>query len=65
MLPTQQSASAQLKDNGVSRSSTRQFVVHGDDSVARGVVCVFSERIKSDLLRLFNYLIGGISRGDS
>ena len=51
---TQQSASAQLKDNGVSRSSTRQFVVHGDDSVARGVVCVFSERIKSDLLKLFN-----------
>ena len=37
---TQQSVTAQLKDNGVSRSSTRQFVVHGDDSVA-AELCVF------------------------
>ena len=39
----------QLEDKGVSRSSSRQFIVHGDDSAARGVMCVFSERTKSGL----------------
>ena len=37
----------QLEDKGVSRSSSRQFIVHGDDSAARGVMCVFSERTKN------------------
>ena len=41
-----------LPDKGVSRSATRQFIVHGDDSVARGVMCVYCERTKSDLLSL-------------
>ena len=38
------------KDNFVSRSSSRQFIVHGKDSKARGAVCVFSEEVKEDLL---------------
>ena len=33
-------------DNLVSRSSSRQFIVHGKDSKARGAVCVFCERVK-------------------
>tara|TARA_B100000902_G_scaffold15531_1_gene18741 strand:+ start:10756 stop:12255 length:1500 start_codon:yes stop_codon:yes gene_type:complete len=41
-----------LPDTGISRSSTRQFIVHGDDSVARGAMCVFCERTKSELLSL-------------
>ena len=44
----------QLEDKGVSRSSSRQFIVHGDDSAARGVMCVFSERTKSGLLNVLN-----------
>ena len=44
----------QLKDKGVSRSSSRQFIVHGNDSAARGVMCVFSERTKSGLLNVLN-----------
>lgn len=40
------------KDNFVSRSSSRQFIVHGKDSKARGAVCVFSEEVKEDLLSL-------------
>ena len=44
----------QLEDKGVSRSSSRQFIVHGDDSAARGVMCVFSERTKTGLLNVLN-----------
>ena len=40
------------KDNFVSRSSSRQFIVHGKDSKARGAVCVFCEEVKEDLLSL-------------
>ena len=40
------------KDNFVSRSSSRQFIVHGKDSKARGAVCVFCEEVKEDLLFL-------------
>ena len=41
-------------DNLVSRSSSRQFIVHGKDSKARGAVCVFCERVKEDLLSLLS-----------
>ncbi|MEE2808705.1 MAG: hypothetical protein VYB73_05280 [Verrucomicrobiota bacterium] len=41
-----------VKDNFVSRSSSRQFIVHGKDSKARGAVCVFCEEVKGDLLSL-------------
>ena len=44
----------QLEDKGGSRSSSRQFIVHGDDSAARGVMCVFSERTKTGLLNVLN-----------
>ncbi len=42
----------QAVDNLVSRSSSRQFIVHGKDSKARGAVCVFCEGVKEDLLSL-------------
>jgi len=42
----------QAEDNLVSRSSSRQFIVHGKDSKARGAVCVFCEGVKEDLLSL-------------
>ena len=42
----------QAEDNLVSRSSSRQFIVHGKDSKARGAVCVFCEEVKEDLLSL-------------
>ena len=42
----------QAEDNLMSRSSSRQFIVHGKDSKARGAVCVFCEGVKEDLLSL-------------
>ena len=48
----EESNSILTKDNFVSRSSSRQFIVHGKDSKARGAVCVFCEEVKEDLLSL-------------
>ncbi len=45
-------ASPELGSEGVSRSSSRQFVVRGKDSRARGAFCVFAEQVKAEFLAL-------------